>query len=163
MNEGYVQTANAFSINQKLREGKLDEMRDNDKSVVKALDSLIQDNQLKKNVLLYRNVRYDFIEATFGIKTSKDINENIKNIKNIKNSGIVSYADKGFTSVSAVKSENVFQGRPAHLEIRAKKGTHAFVTSNREESEIILGREQKMILVDVLNDYGKLKLILETD
>lgn len=158
MNNGYVATANSFFINEKLRLDK--PLSDNDKKVVNALDSLIKENKLSDNFLLYRNVRYDFIEATFGIKVSSNIQETINSIKN---TDIKSYADKGFTSVSAIKDENVFVGRPAHLEIRAKKGTNAFITSNYDESEIILGRNQKMKILNVMEENGKLKLVLETD
>lgn len=158
MNNGYVATANSFAINKKLRLDK--PLSDNDKKIVNALDSLIKENKLPDNFLLYRNVKYDFIEATFGIKPSANIQETIDNIKN---TGIKSYADKGFTSVSAIKDENVFKGRPAHLEIRTKKGTNAFITSNYDESEIILGRNQKMKILNVTEEKGKLKLVLETD
>ena len=110
--------------------------------------------------MLYRNVRNDFIEAIFGVKSSSNISQMVNDIKK---TNITTYADKGFTSVSAIKEDNVFKGRAVHLEIRTKKGTNAFITSNYEESEIILGRNQKMNIIDVVEDEGKIKLILETD
>ena len=158
MNDGYVATANSFFINEKLRTDK--PLSDRDKKIVDALDSLINTNKLKDNYIFYRNVRNDFIEATFGVVPSKNISETIDEIKR---TDIASYSDKGFTSVSAIKTENVFKNRPIHLEIRAKKGTKAIVTSNFEESEIILGRNQKMNLIDILEENEKIKFIVETD
>lgn len=158
MNDGYVATANSFFINEKLRTDK--PLSDRDKKIVDALDSLINTNKLKDNYIFYRNVRTDFIEATFGVVPSKNISETIDEIKQ---TNIASYSDKGFTSVSAIKTENVFKNRPIHLEIRAKKGTKAIVTSNFEESEIILGRNQKMNLIDILEENEKIKFIVETD
>ena len=158
MNDGYVATANSFFINEKLRTDT--PLSDRDKKIVDALDSLINTNKLKDNYIFYRNVRNDFIEATFGVVSSKNISETIDEIKR---TNIASYSDKGFTSVSAIKTENVFKSRPIHLEIRAKKGTKAIVTSNFEESEIILGRNQKMNLIDILEENEKIKFIVETD
>lgn len=158
MNDGYVATANSFFINEKLRTNK--PLSDRDKKIVDALDSLINTNKLKDNYIFYRNVRNDFIEATFGVVPSKNISETIDKIKR---TNIASYSDKGFTSVSAIKTENVFKSRPIHLEIRVKKGTKAIVTSNFEESEIILGRNQKMNLIDILEENEKIKFIVETD
>ena len=158
MNDGYVATANSFFINEKLRTDT--PLSDRDKKIVDALDSLINTNKLKDNYIFYRNVRNDFIEATFGVVSSKNISETIDEIRR---TNIASYSDKGFTSVSAIKTENVFKSRPIHLEIRAKKGTKAIVTSNFEESEIILGRNQKMNLIDILEENEKIKFIVETD
>ena len=158
MNNGYVATANSFFINERLRTDK--PLSDHDKKIVNALDSLINTNKLKDNYIFYRNVRNDFIEATFGVVPSKNISETIDEIRR---TNIASYSDKGFTSVSAIKTENAFKNRPIHLEIRAKKGTKAIVTSNFEESEIILGRNQKMNLIDILEENEKIKFIVETD
>jgi len=158
MNDGYVATANSFFINERLRTDK--PLSNHDKKIVDALDSLINTNKLKDNYIFYRNVRNDFIEATFGVVPSKNISETIDEIKR---TNIASYSDKGFTSVSAIKTENAFKSRPIHLEIRAKKGTKAIVTSNFEESEIILGRNQKMNLIDILEENEKIKFIVETD
>ena len=158
MNDGYVATANSFFINERLRTDK--PLSDHDKKIVNALDSLINTNKLKDNYIFYRNVRNDFIEATFGVVPSKNISETIDEIKR---TNIASYSDKGFTSVSAIKTGNAFKSRPIHLEIRAKKGTKAIVTSNFEESEIILGRNQKMNLIDILEENEKIKFIVETD
>ncbi|GIZ15293.1 ADP-ribosyltransferase [Capnocytophaga catalasegens] len=155
---GYVQTANSFDINADLRENI--PLSSENKIIVEALDSLIKNNKLKDNMMLYRNVRNDFIEAIFGVKSSSNISQMIDDIKK---TNITTYADKGFTSVSAIKEDNAFKGRSVHLEIRTKKGTNAFVTSNYEESEIILGRNQKMNIIDVTENNGKIKLILETD
>lgn len=158
MNDGYVATANSFLINEKLRLDK--PLSDNDRKVVEALDSLINTNQLKDNFILYRNDGSGFIKAHFGLDISKMNNQEIVNA--LKLTGKTDFSDRGFYSVSAIKEENYFQSRKIHTEIRVKKGTNAFITSNFEESEVILGRNQKFKIVDILEENNKVKIITET-
>lgn len=158
MNDGYVATANSFFINEKLRLDK--PLSDNDKKVVNALDSLIKENKLHDNFLLYRNDGIGFIEAHFGLDVSKMNNQEI--VKALKLTGKTEFSDKGFYSVSAIKEENAFRGRKIHTEIRTKKGTNAFITYNYDESEIILGRNQKFRILDILEENNKVKIITET-
>lgn len=158
MNNGYVATANSFAINEKLRLDK--PLSDNDKKIVNALDSLIKENKLPDNFLLYRNDGIGFIEAHFGLDISKMNNQEI--VKALKLTGKTEFSDKGFYSVSAIKEENVFKGRKIHTEIRTKKDTNAFITSNYDESEIILGRNQKFRILDILEENNKVKIITET-
>lgn len=51
--------------------------------------------------------------------------------------------DKGYMSASASGELNVFRGSDIKFSINVKKGTHAFVTDNLSESEIIFGRGSK--------------------
>lgn len=53
------------------------------------------------------------------------------------------FTSEAFTSVSTNVMQNVFTGRPVKLNITAKKGTKALITTNQQESEIVLGRNQK--------------------
>lgn len=160
MNDGYVATANSFSINSQLRRGLKDEMFESQKSVVDALDSLIKSNKLNDNYILYRNDGFGFVEHHFGLDISNMSNkEAIKAMKSIGKSEI---SDKGFYSASAIKEENFFMNRKIHSEVKVKKGTNAFITSNFEESEIILGRNQKFRILDILEEDDKIKIITET-
>lgn len=68
----------------------------------------------------------------------------------------------GLFSASGIKEENFFQNRKIHSEVRVKKGTNAFITSNFDESEIILGRNQKFKILDILEEDDKIKIITET-
>lgn len=158
MNNGYVATANSFFINERLRTDK--PLSDYDKKIVDALDSLINTNKLKDNYTLYRNDGIGFIEAHFGINiTGMETKTAIEKIKAVGKTEIV---DKGFYSASAIKEENVFKGRKIHSEVRVKKGTNAFITSNFKESEIILSRNQKLRILDIYEENNKIKIISET-
>ena len=155
---GYVQTANSFDINADLRENI--PLSSENKIIVEALDNLIKNNKLKDNMMLYRNDGVGFIESHFGVDISNmDIPTAVKKIKSIGKTEIV---DKGFYSTSAIKEDNAFLNRKVHTEIRAKKGTNAFITSNYEESEIILGRSQKFKIIEISEGEGKIKIITET-
>ena len=82
----------------------------------------------------------------------------------MRESGVKSYQDAGFSSVSAFQKVNVFQKRKFQIQIRAKKGTNAFITENAAESEVILGRNQKFNIVDfeeIEND--RIRIIVETE
>lgn len=159
MNKGYVASNNSFDINENLRSNN--KLSQENKKIVKALDSLINTNKLKENILLYRNDGQSFIESHFGVSiTGLDITTAIRKIKD---TGIKTIADKGFLSTSAIKNQNVFNFRKIHSEIRAKKETNAFVTSNYIESEIILGRNQKIKIIDIIKDGDKIKIIMETE
>jgi len=51
--------------------------------------------------------------------------------------------DNGYMSASVSESLNVFQGSDIKFTINVPKGTHAFITDNLEESEIVFGRGTK--------------------
>lgn len=159
MNGGYVATSNAFDINEKLRK-KID-LSDKDKNTVAALDDLIKANKLKDNVMLYRNVKNDFVKNTFGLDIEGlTISESIKKMKDVN---LTKFSEKAFFSTSALKDVNAFKSRKVHLEVRANKETNALAVNNYSESEIILGRNQKFKIIDIVEDSDKIKLILETD
>ncbi len=159
-NKGYIATTNSFHINGALRNG--DELESGDKKTVEILDKLIKNNQLKDNFVLFRNVDYDFVRAQFDFYNPTLSNKAL--IERMKESGVKSYQDAGFSSVSAFQKVNVFQKRKFQIQIRAKKGTNAFITENAAESEVILGRNQKFNIVDfeeIEND--RIRIIVETE
>lgn len=45
--------------------------------------------------------------------------------------------ERAFISVSALPEKNIMKGKPVILKIRAKKGTHCYVSDNRKESECV--------------------------
>lgn len=158
MNDGYVASGNSFSINEKIREGK--QLSEKDKKVVDSLDSLIKSNKIKDNVNLYRNDGLGFIESHFNINI-KGL-DNGDAIKKLKATNVSEITNKGYFSTSTVKTANEFTWRKIHSEIRTKEGTNAFAPDNFNESEIILGRNQKFNIVDIVEDNGKIKIIMET-
>lgn len=156
---GYVATANSFYINEKLRNSL--KLSSEDKKVIGSLDGLINTNKLKDNVILYRNDGFGFVESHF--KTDIKGLSNDDAIKKLKESKIDKILDKGYLSTSAIKTENAFTHRKIHSEIRTKKGTNVFIANNFSESEIILGRNQKLNIIDIIEEDGKIKIIMETD
>lgn len=156
---GYVATSNAFDLNEKLRNKTI--LSDNDKKIVNSLDDLIKTNKLKDNVMLYRNDGLGFIESHF--KTNIKGLSNEEAIKKLKETNVSKISDKGYFSTSTVKTANAFTFRKIHSEIRTKEGTNAFAVNNFDESEIILGRNQKFNIVDIVEDNGKIKIIMETN
>ncbi len=156
---GYVQTINSFEINSKLRNNQ--KLSEKEKETVKALDNLIKNNKLPNNIMLYRNVSNNFLESHFGQLPQKaSIKDTVKYLKNKK---VKSIKDKGYCSTSAIEEKNVFKSRLCHLEIKANTGTHAFVTNNFLESEIILGRNQKLKIIDIkVANNEQITIYLET-
>lgn len=156
---GYVGTANSFDLNNALRTDV--PFSPEDERTIKSLDSLINENSLSKNYNLHRFINDDFISDKFGISTWGKDNQQI--IERLKESGIKEYDDKGYLSTSMVEKKNKFQERKFQLEIRAKKGTPGFLTTNFVESELILKRGQKMKVIDFEEtDKGRIKVIVET-
>ena len=139
------------------------ELTNDERATVKSLDALIKANQLKKNILLYRNVDFDFIDTHF--KFYNPLLDNKVIIERMKNTGLNSFKNEGFSSTSAIEKVNVFQNRKFQLEIRAKKGTNAFIPNNiDQESEVILGRNQQFKIIDFQEIKGdRIKIIVETD
>lgn len=160
---GYIATANSFVINEELRMyGKA--LTSEGKATVKALDELIKNNVLKNNIILHRNDGFGFLQAHFGLGMSDVMKDTKDIIKKIKATDKTQFYDNGFYSTSAIKAKNVFKNRIVQAEIRAKKGTNAFITDNKTESEIILGRKQKLKIIDIQEtENNKIKFILETN
>jgi len=157
-NSGYVATSNSFYLNELLRGDYA--LTKKDKNTIEALDSLINTNKLKENILLHRNDGFGFIEAKFGFYPGSDSASEI--INKIRATGITELSDKGFYSTSAIKDNNVFKKRMVSLQIKAKKGTNAFITTNYDESEIILKRNQKFKILSIEEVNSKIKIVIKT-
>nr|DAJ29976.1 MAG TPA: minor capsid component [Caudoviricetes sp.] len=157
---GYIQTVNSFDINLKLRNDK--PLSKSDQRTIKALDSLIEDNTLPNNIVLYRNDGIAFIKSRFGIDEDKIYSLKASElVKAIKATKITEFLEKGYFSTSAIKNNNIFLSRRVQSEIRVKKGTNAFVTNNWKESEVILKRNQRYKIVDISSEKDKIKIIME--
>ena len=57
--------------------------------------------------------------------------------------------DKGFMQVSASSERNIFGFSDINLQLHVPKGTKAYISDYKEESEIILARGTKYEIVDV--------------
>lgn len=58
------------------------------------------------------------------------------------------YTEKGFLSTSGVMDKNVMTKKSVKMIIKAPKGTHAYVTTNYKESEIIFDENTSLHLVN---------------
>lgn len=138
---GYIQTWNSSYINKDLRKGV--PLKGDNRRTVRTLDVIIEDNTLSKGALLYRYEDDAYIK--FLGCNSRSTSE-IVDYLNSKAGTVLS--DPGFKSTSCVEGWNVFsETRNVRINIRAKKGAHAFVTHNKPESEVILPRGSRLKLV----------------
>ena len=76
------------------------------------------------------------------------------------------YTEKGFLSTSGVFDKNVMSKKPVKMIIKARKGTPAYVTTNRKESEIIFGENTTLRLEKAyISNFKKAgwKVVLECE
>ena len=146
---GYVNSSNARKINNLLREGE--PLTEEYQKIADTLSSVIRKNTIDDNILVTRYVADDAFKAITGIdipeanlKTSAtDFFDKYRKIPGQLSEGQV-YTEKGFLSTSGVCDKNVMQNKEIELHIRVPKGTHAYITTNYKESEIIFGRDTKV-------------------
>ena len=127
------------------------------------MDAVIERNTLPNSVTLYRMEDAGYIK--FLGCNSRSASE-IVSFLNSKAGEIIS--DPGFKSTSCVEGLNVFKDdRDVRVNIRAKKGAHAFVTFNKPESEVILPRGSRLKLISarsfVSPDNGRELIVIDCD
>lgn len=81
------------------------------------------------------------VDGRIGDRTTSAVRRRFQNDKTLTTSA--------FTSVSTDVRQNVFTGRPVKLNVTVKKGAKAIITTNQQESEIVLGRNQKWTFTGV--------------
>lgn len=154
--KGYTGTWTSKDINDYLRSGKsIDSMPERERKVYDSLMSAISKNTLSKNAILDRYTSNGYIDKVFGennfIATFGGIVNNQSEASNWaakfleKNIG-TEITEKSFVSTSASPDLNAFKEYPIKLKLYTKNGTHAYVTGNKYESEIILPPDTKYIL-----------------
>lgn len=127
------------------------------KKTSEALDSLIADTVLSKNLTVDRwgginslrslGITTDLSTGRIGhafVTKDLDLNSIKSQVDNLIGTTMV---DNGYMSASVSSSLNVFQGSDIKFTINVPKGTHAFVTENTQESEVIFGRGTKTEIV----------------
>lgn len=158
---GYIRTWNSSYINEDLRNGV--RLKGDNLKTVETLDAVIERNTLPNSVTLYRMEDAGYIK--FLGCNSRSASE-IVSFLNSKAGEIIS--DPGFKSTSCVEGLNVFKDdRDVRVNIRAKKGAHAFVTFNKPESEVILPRGSRLKLISarsfVSPDNGRELIVIDCD
>lgn len=159
---GYVKTAHGFTINSYHR-GNLKRITPQMKDVIEkttaTLDNVIRRNKLPQNIQTYRMIDKTFAYEVLGIDTF-DLS---KIDLTLLRGSIVGkdIADKGFLSASCIDGRNVFSERAIMLKMKAKKGTNYFMPKNKEESEIIFGRNLTNKIKDVKITDNKMIIYTE--
>lgn len=147
---GYIQTSNSFNINSALRTDKISSLKPDDIKTINILNDVISRNPLDNNYVADRYVGSDFLDFVFGVKLDGNRKSDFENTIDKLSSFIgQTRTDKGFMSASLKSSKNVFTDRPIKLKILLDKDIKAYVTSNKIESEAILGTGSEYELIDV--------------
>ena len=153
----YTKNKNSQVFNNKLRMFGPMALREEDIKLYNALMRAINSNRTKENYIVHRFVRNDYLENTFNFKPSFDIYYNLMVIKSQIGSRKI---EKGF--MSCYMTENHFIVRNILLEIKIPKGTRAYITRNKEESEIILpcNTEYEVTGAEVINNIIKIYITI---
>lgn len=154
---GYVNSSEAKYINSDIREGKT--LTEDRQKIKDTLEDVISKNIIEENVIAYRYVSEDAFENLTGLtmpkpslrKTKeqflKEVQDTIKSVK----SGYVD-TENNFVSVSLVKENNVMTRKGIEMELHIPKGTNGYVTTNKKESEAILGIGTQLQLESLMYD-----------
>lgn len=147
----YIDSSWSRTINSELHKEKIERdipssfMDKGSVQQIKTLDSVILKNTIEDEMFVYRKVTPQWLNRE-GIE--------------FKEGNIIT--EYGFTSTSAVEGANVMRkAKSVTLEIKVPKGTHAFVSENSDESEIIFSRGCKFKVVSVKGESGKEVIKLE--
>lgn len=143
--DGFVQTSRSWNINAFLRgdpdfnDASMWQMSEREiRETTARLDAGMK--PLPKSIKTVRFVDGFFLEGIgldgrIGNRTVSAVRRRFQSDKTL--------TTPAFTSVSTNVRQNVFTNRPVRLNITVKKGAKALITTNQQESEIVLGRNQK--------------------
>lgn len=171
-----MEGAQSRRINAALRAGKMPD-NEKDKKMVERLDKAISKNELPQDMTLFRGIPLSAFDkyGTFGnykklqvsMDDFKDKTGNIDfdawgvafekaHATNVGNKLAMAKTligktleDDGYMTVSASSERNIFGFSDINMQVHAPKGTHAYISNYKEESEIILPRGTKLKVVDV--------------
>lgn len=123
------------------------------KKTSESLDNLIASTTINKNIVVdrwggvnslsYLGITTDLPMGRIGhsfVTNGLDLESIKSQVDNLIGTVMV---DNGYMSASASSELNIFRGSDIKFSINVKEGTHAFVTDNLSESEIIFGRGSK--------------------
>ena len=133
ISNNYIQTKNAFKINNILRTEGYEGLSEENYKTFFALNKAIQNYKTKEDYMAYRYVDNNYLKDTFNFIPNNNINFNLQKIK--EQIGSVKVV-RGF--MSCFMTDRHVIEREILLEIKIPKGTNAYITQNTQESEIIL-------------------------
>ena len=141
------------------------------KDAIQQIDSGM--SPLTQSVETYRFVTAEAASQMFGVNiNSGNVNSFMHQLETNPTTASqfkevlhnVDYTHKAYTSTTYVASHGSYDKYPVKLHIVAKKGTPAIVTSNHNEHEILIGRNQsykfKSYRVETLPG-GKKQLVVD--
>lgn len=132
----YHQSSSARNLNEALRDEK--QLSDWQKTKVSVMDSKMQN--ITSPIQVDREVSPKYFNSLgFKIDPKSSVDTIVNNLQG------KTFTDKGYASSSykpheAGRSNYGSYGVPIHLKINCPKGTPAYLTSNKSEHEITLGR-----------------------
>ena len=176
---GYVATRNYSNINSNLRNDGYtrNQLTDDDKKTISALDRAITKTQTDKDYVFTRYVNADYLTNKFGIHQigfhgeQNTISNMILEFSNSKKQvpritqELKKYIgtddiDPAFLSTSMLPDKNIMKSKSVLIKIKAPKGTDVYVPKNRKESECIFGRGVKRTIESVEFDEQQNKWII---
>lgn len=146
---GYTSSESSIIINELLR---YDEPLGGYQETVDRLDASME--VVQRPMEIYRGVSFSFLDNALEIPKTVTFEELSKMLQ------MRSFTDKGFVSCSTSYNEAKRHG-PVLLKIKVRPGAMALKTSNDEEKEIILGRNQNYFINSVEKDGSRIILNVE--
>ena len=154
---GYVATHNYSTINSNMRGDNhaYSSLTKDDEKTIATLRDAIAKNKLDDNYTLVRYVNGDYLTSVLGMRdvygdeldNYSVLYPNAREAAHLKKTapnhiGKV-ITEKAFLSASIVPDKNIFKNKAVKFELKAAKGTNAFVTTNMTESECVMGGSEE--------------------
>lgn len=138
---GYIATSNSFDINKAFRNRESNLLREVDLITSKTLDEVIKSNKTPYNIKGFRKVNLDWVSNFIRNADIPKTYDSIQDVSDALNSIIGhQYEELAYSSISVNPNMNVFSNRIVQLDIEIPKGSNAYLTTNVQESELIMGR-----------------------
>ena len=138
---GYIATGNSFDINRAFRNKEPNLLREVDLITSETLDEVIKSNKTPYNIKGFRKVNLDWVSNFIKNADIPKTYDSIQDVSDALNSIIGhQYEELAYSSISVNPNMNVFSNRIVQLDIEIPKGSNAYLTTNVQESELIMGR-----------------------
>ena len=138
---GYIATSNSFDINKAFRNRESNLLREVDLITSETLDEVIKSNKTPYNIKGFRKVNLDWVSSFIKNADIPKTYDSIQDVSDALNSIIGhQYEELAYSSISVNPNMNVFSNRIVQLDIEIPKGSNAYLTTNVQESELIMGR-----------------------
>ena len=153
----YIGNKKSFDINRILRIKGKEGLSEEDYQTYFTLTKVINNYETEDDYLTHRYVDNNYLKIVFNFNPTDDIQYNLMKIK--EEIGTIKI-EKGF--MSCFMTDKHIIKRNVLLAIKILKGTHAYITNNQEESEIILGCNTEYQIIDakILNDIIQIDICI---